>query len=338
MKFSVGVEQFLAFDMGVDLCRTDTGVSQQFLNRKQFCIIGQQMCGVRVTQHVWMDPVTNPRVEGTPSKNLIDGSTVQGQSPDGEEDPVIPCGNHRPFLVLIFLQGQSGAVTHGNDAFFGAFAEATQESFTQEQVSWTQTTQLRDTHAGAVEELHHGPIPEWGFAAPLWISGCFDDGFDLFEAECVGESAILAWQQDQVGGVFPDAVLAHQKFEESAQGDEFSLAAVSTDPLFSQGFQIVLQVFPGHLLRETEIVCLAMTGKIDQITAVGAEGVLREAPLDAQVIEPEGDGGGDLPCFTILDRLRGRLTLHRIRPLSGIPWGWRDQGIAGSLGLSPCSE
>ena len=100
------------------------------------------MCGIRVTQHVWMDPVTTPCVQGTSSKNLIYGSPVQGQSPDRQEDPVIPGRDHGAFLVLILLQGQRGSVAHGNDTFFGALAEAAQESFAQEQVSWTQTTQL----------------------------------------------------------------------------------------------------------------------------------------------------------------------------------------------------
>ena len=82
-----------------------------------------------------MDPVANPCVQGTPSKNLIHGSPVQGQSPDRKKDPVIPGRDHRPFLVLILLQGQSGTVAHGNDTLFGALAETAQESFTQEQVS-----------------------------------------------------------------------------------------------------------------------------------------------------------------------------------------------------------
>lgn len=151
-----------SLDLGVDQSCADVGVSEQLTYFVQARAVVEPVCREAVSQDMRGDAgdIARLRACANDEPEALSGDPLAAPV---EEEPLggrIRLNQFWPASVQVGAQGQEGLLADWQVADAEATSDATNLLLLEVQVAKVQCDQLRDPHAGGVQELEHGSVSQ----------------------------------------------------------------------------------------------------------------------------------------------------------------------------------
>src|SRR6185437_9981976 len=193
--------QVFAVQVGVDLGRGDTLVTEHLLHGAEIGAAFDQVGRERMPEGMGRDTFGNPRLPDKVFQQEEDHHPGEPATPAVEEKDVFVTGFRRhmhPDLVLVDADVFDGGIADRYEAFFIAFADDPDIAFAEIETGDADTNRLADPQTAAVHGFQDGFIAAaFGFAE---IDSA-DDGFNLIKAEYIRECTFEPGRLEQGGRV-----------------------------------------------------------------------------------------------------------------------------------------
>ena len=279
MVAPVGFPEVFGTDEGVNLRGRDIRMAQHDLNGTQIGPSFKKMGGEGVAQGVGRNRFGNTGLSGIAADDLPESLAGQGPAPTVQENPVGASAFKQgfPSLFQIDSETRSGLRTNGDQPFLGTLAEGPDQVRLQLQVLQGQGNDFRNPQSGGIEDLQHGLVPE----APGAIAFRLIEKLFHFKAgKGFGQTALGPGTLQRQRRVVPANPLFLQETMKSPQGRKDPGLRTGREPPGPQGPQKIIEGIRLGLLNIPNPFTFQESEIIDQVPAIGLQGVLGQAPFD----------------------------------------------------------
>src|SRR5262245_37949649 len=165
MSLPVDVEQLRDVDVSVSLCRRETHVPKQLLNRAQIGPRLQEMRGKGMAQRVWADSASRAAARNASRHQPLNASACQSSTPRVDKErlalwcpsPVRVVSGEQGSIGVPLAQRLLSRFVERHDSLFASFAHHAHHPTREIDILQIECNELAQADAGGVEQLEDGP-------------------------------------------------------------------------------------------------------------------------------------------------------------------------------------